>query len=88
MEKVRYLRNQAFICLQIAWQTSDSEMAETLRMAAVRYFEQAVELKKQKYRTDIRASIGEELRTQLVPTIPVSERILELLHALDKPRDG
>ena len=83
MERARYLRNQAFVCLQIAWQASDMDTAETLRVAAVRYFEQAVELEKQKCIADIQASIGEELRTELAPTTPPPKRLLELLNDLN-----
>ena len=88
MERVSYLRNQALMCLEIAQQTSDPEKAERWHVAAAQYFEQAVYLKKQKCFVDIQASIGEELRTELVPTNPLSERILKLLHALNEPGDG
>jgi hypothetical protein len=88
MEKARYLHNQALMCLSIARQTSDPEKAERWHLAAVQYFEQALDLKKQKCFVDIQASIGEELRTHLVPTNPLSERILKLLHALNESGDG
>jgi hypothetical protein len=48
MERAGYLRNQALMCLEIAWQASDPDTAETLRVAGLRYFEQAVEVEKQK----------------------------------------
>jgi hypothetical protein len=76
------------MCLEIARQTSDPVTAERWCAAAVQYFEQAVDLGKQKCFADIQASIGEELRTQLVPTRPPSKRILELLHALNESGDG
>jgi hypothetical protein len=84
MERAGYLRNQALMCFEIAWQASDPDTAETLRVAGLRYFEQAVELEKRKCFADIQASIGEELRTELVPTkTPPPKRMLELLNDLN-----
>jgi hypothetical protein len=88
MERAGYLRNQALMCLEIAWQASDPDTAETLRVAGLRYFRQAVELEKQKCFADIQASIGEELRTELVPTKnPLPERMSELLNDLNALTD-
>jgi hypothetical protein len=88
MERAGYLRNQALMCLEIALQASDPDTAETFRVAGLRYFELAVELAKQKCFADIQASIGEELRTELVPTkTPLSKRMLELLDDLDTVTD-
>ena len=88
MERAGFLRNQALMCLEIAWQASDPDTAETLRVAGLRYFEQAVALEKQKCLADIQASIGEELRTELVPTKnPLPERMLELLDDLNALTD-
>ena len=79
MERTGYLRNQAFTCLGIAFQASDPDTAETLRVAAIRYFEQAAQLEKQKCVADIQARIGEELRTELFPTNPLPDSISKLL---------
>jgi hypothetical protein len=76
------------MCLELAWQASDPDTAETLRVAGLRYFEQAVELEKQKCFTDVRASIGEELRTELVPTeTGLPKRMLDLLNELNTVTD-
>jgi hypothetical protein len=83
MERIGYLRNQAFACLGIAFQTSDLDAAETLHVAAFRYFEQAAQLEKQKCVADIQAGIGEGLRTELAPTYPLPDSILKLLNDID-----
>jgi len=83
MEKARYLRNQAFMCLQIAQQTSDLAAAERWLIAAGQYFGQAAQLEKQKCVADIRAGIGEELRTELAPTNPLPGSMLKLLSDID-----
>jgi hypothetical protein len=80
MERTGYLRHQAFTCLGIAFQASDPDTVETLRVAAIRYFEQAAQLEKQKCVADIQASIGEELRTELFPTNPPPDSILKIVN--------
>jgi hypothetical protein len=88
MERASYLRNQALMCLEIAWQASDPDTAEALRVAGLRYFEQAVELEKQRCFADIQASIGEELRTELAPTkTALPKRMLDLLNELNTVTD-
>jgi len=80
MERVSYLRNQAFMCLQIARQTSDLAVAERWLVAAGQYFVQAAQIERQKCVADIQASIGEELRTELAPTNPLPESILKIVN--------
>jgi hypothetical protein len=85
MEKSLYLRNQALACLRIASETGDADTAELMRVAAVRYFAQAVELTKKKDIADLQTSIGEEIRSQFIPTDPTPKQVLDLLDALDLP---
>jgi hypothetical protein len=46
MMTARYHRDQAELCLEIAWQMSDRNASDMVRAAAVRHFAQAVELEK------------------------------------------
>jgi hypothetical protein len=80
MERVSYLRNQAFMCLQIARQTSDLGAAERWLVAAGQYFGQAVQLERQKWVANIQASIGGELRTELASPNPLPDSILEIVN--------
>lgn len=41
MQDARYLRDQAKLCLEIARQMSDRQVAESLRMDAAQYFARA-----------------------------------------------
>jgi hypothetical protein len=44
MQDARYFRDQAALCLEIARQVSDSQMAESLRSDAAQYHMKAAEL--------------------------------------------
>ena len=44
MQDARYFREQAALCLEIARQVSDRQMAENLRQEAAHYFMRATEL--------------------------------------------
>ena len=58
MQTARYFRDQAALCLEIAWQMSDPQAAENLRATAAQHSARAAELEK---------------RTELVgspPTVP------------------
>jgi hypothetical protein len=85
MGKSLYLRNQAFAYLRISSETSDPHTAEVMRVAAVRYFKQAIELIKKKNIAHLQASIGEEIRNQFTSTDPPPKQVLDLLDALDLP---
>jgi hypothetical protein len=87
MENARFFRGQTALCLQIAGQTSDPEMAEKFLVAATRYFAQAIALEKRTELAGIQAKIGEELRTQFAVTEPSPARLLELVHALHQRID-
>jgi hypothetical protein len=87
MEKSLYLRNQALACLRIASETGDADTAELMRVAAVRYFAQAVELTKKKDIADLQASIGEEIRNQFLPANPPPKQVLDLLDTLNRPSE-
>jgi hypothetical protein len=88
MEDARFFRDQAVSCLQIVGQASDPKTAEEFLVAATRYFAQAIELEKRTELTGIQTRIGEELRTLFVVNEPSPERLLDLLLALDQPKDG
>jgi hypothetical protein len=98
MEKARYHRDQAALCLQMARLISDPVAARLMRTAAARHFEQVAEVEALStgpsgnlrgddsfYYRAIRTRIGVALRSQLVPTEPTPERFLKLLLALDQP---
>lgn len=53
MQDARYLRDQAALCLEIARQVSDRQLADTLRHDAAQYFERATQLESQ---TELAAS--------------------------------
>ncbi len=44
MQDARYFRDQAALCLEIARQVSDRQLAENLRLDAAHYFMRASEL--------------------------------------------
>jgi hypothetical protein len=57
MQSARYFRDQAVLCLEIAWQMSDPHAAAELRAVAADHFEKASELE----------------RTELLSSAPVND---------------
>jgi hypothetical protein len=48
MQDARYLRDQANLCLEIARQMSDRQVAESLRMDAAQYFARATAIESER----------------------------------------
>ena len=58
MQDIRYLRDQASLCLEMARLMSDPKVAENFRASAARYFERAAELESGDETTDSLAMRG------------------------------